>query len=134
MAHLIRQVVLLATGARTTTQTLGPYSNPDDSGDVTALDVVVDLTAFTTAASLTLSIEEFVENDAVGGGNWRPSIAAAALTATGQARLRIGPAYSNVASASLGDHLGRRYRIVVTHGNGNSHTYSVTAEKVYGRC
>jgi hypothetical protein len=134
MAHLIRQVVILATGARATTQTLGPFFNPDDAGDVSAIDVVVDLTAFTTAASLTLSVEEFVENDAVGGGNWRSSIASVALTAAGQARVRIGASYSNVANQSLGDHIGKRYRVVVTHGNANSHTYSVNLEKVYGPC
>lgn len=129
MAYLIDEAVILASGARTTTQTLGPYANPDDRGDIVAIEVVLDLTAFTTAASLTLSIEEYNE----GAGAFRQVVAAAALVATGVKRLRYGPSYPAVANVSETGNVGRQYRVVVTAGNANSHTYSVTVKRVRER-
>lgn len=128
----LAQTVLLATGARTTTQTLGAYANPDETGIVEAIEVVVDLTAFTTAASLTLSFQEFVP-DGAGSGTWSTIISAAALTATGQARLRIGPEFTSAANVAVSAFVAPSYRVVVTHGNANSHTYSVVAKIAYGR-
>lgn len=124
--------VILASGARTATQTLGPFFNPDDSGQVEGIEVVLDLTAFTTAASLTLSIEEFVPNAATGAGNFRQVLAAVALTATGTTRLRYGPRFPETANQSRTGYVGTQYRVVVTHGNANSHTYSVTVKRVQG--
>ncbi len=129
MAHLQREVVLLASGARTATQTLGPYFNPDDTGDTCAIEIILDLTAFVTAASLTLSIEEWNP----GAAAFRTVLAGVAITAIGVSRIRIGPSYGNTANVSQGDHLGTQYRVVVTHGNANSHTYSVTAQRIYER-
>lgn len=120
MAYRVDEEVVLASGARTTTQTLGPYWSPDDLGDVDFLEVILDLTAFTTAASLTLSIEDEV------AGNFRQLVASTALTANGVKRLRVGPTFPNVANESLAALVARRFRVIVTHGNGNSHTYSVT--------
>lgn len=133
MGYLMREPVLLVSGARATTQTLGPYTNPDDAGDIDAFEVILDLTAFVTAASLTLSIEEWVASDNVGGGAYRTVLAGVALVATGQSRLRIGMTYPDVANLSRADHIGSRYRVVVTAGNANSHTYSVSVQKLYNR-
>jgi hypothetical protein len=117
--------VLLASGARTTTQTLGPYFNPDDLGNVDAVEVILDLTAFVTAASLTLSIEEM--ND--GSAAFRSVIAAVALTGNGVARLRVSPFLSaDVTNAAKAGPMAKQWRVVVTHGNANSHTYSVSAK------
>lgn len=122
MARVDEQVIL-ASGARTTTQTLGPYTNSDEGGEVRAIEALVNLTAFTTAASLTLSIEEEID------GTWRQVIAATALTATGASRLRLGPDFPVTANVSATGLVGARFRIVVTHGNANSHTYSVVLRR-----
>lgn len=123
----VTETVILASGARAATQTLGPYANPDADGAIHSLEVVLDLTAFTTAASLTLSIEEYNE----GSGAFRQIVAAAALAANGVKRLRIGPEMPQVANVSETQIVGRQYRVVVTHGNANSHTYSVTIKRLY---
>lgn len=113
---------LLASGARTTTQTLGPYANPDNEGDIETIEIVLSLTAFSTAASLTLSIEEANPTT----GTFEQVIAATALTATGVKRLRIGTHTPNTANENQCGIVGNLYRVVVTHGNANSHTYSVS--------
>lgn len=125
MPHM-DEAVLLASGARTTTQTLGPNPNPDSLGDICGIEVVVDLTTFTTAASLTTSIEEYVE----GKAGWVAVLTSAARTANGTDRLRYRPTAPEVANQSTSGHLARQYRVVVTHGNANSHTYSVTIKRI----
>ena len=124
----VTEAILLASGARTTTQTIGPYVNPDSIGDVIGIEVVLDLTAFTTAASLTLSIEEWNQ----GAGAYRTVLAATALAANGVKRLLITPITPTAANATQSGLVGNQYRVVVTHGNANSHTYSVTAKILRG--
>ena len=126
----VTEGILLASGARTTTQTLGPYANPDSLGDVIGIEVVLDLTAFTTAASLTLSIEEWNQ----GSGAYRSVLAATALAANGVKRLLITPVTPTAANATQSGLVGNQYQVVVTHGNANSHTYSVTAKILRGDC
>lgn len=129
-----REATLLASGARTTTQTLDPSAISGAanvyqsalSGDANILEVYVNLTAFTTAASLTLSIEAFDEI----ANAWVSILAAAALTATGTKRLLIGPELVTAANAVLASMVPARWRVVATHGNANSHTYHVVARVI----
>jgi len=128
---------LLASGARTTTQTLDPASIAGASavyagtvaGDCEVLEVFCNLTAFTTAASLTLSVEFYDTASAA----WVSVLAAAALTATGTKRLLIGPELVTAANAVLASLVWPRWRVVATHGNANSHTYSVTCRAITSR-
>lgn len=122
----VTEAILLASGARTTTQTLGPYFNPDTSGNVCGIEVAVDLTAFVTAASLTVTIEEYIE----GKGAFVAVLTSAVIAATGTTLLRYRPLAAEIANLSTNGHLGKQYRVVVTHGNANSHTYSVTAKLI----
>ena len=128
MMGQITEAVLLVSGARTSTQTIEPLFNPDSLGDITGIEIVLDLTAFTTAASLTLSIEEWNQ----GAGAYRTVLAATALAAVGVKRLLITPISPTAANASLSGLVGNQFRVVVTHGNANSHTYSVTAKYLRG--
>jgi hypothetical protein len=124
------EAVLLASGARTTTQTLDPVGTRVNevgiTGNALLLEVCVNLTAFTTAASLTPSIEFWD----VGAGAWVSVLAGAALAANGTVILRVGPYQPVVANLTLGSIVWPRWRVVVTHGNANSHTYSVSARIV----
>lgn len=126
MSYLVDEEVILASGARTATQTLGPYKSPDQFGTVDAIEVILDLTAFTTAASLTLSVEGYVE----GSSAFRTILSGAALTAVGVTRLVLGPMVPAAANASATAILPKQLRVVVTHGNANSHTYSVTVRRL----
>lgn len=128
---------LLASGARTTTQTLDPASIAGASavyqgvleGECEVLEVFCNLTAFSTTASLTMSVEFYDTNSAA----WVSVLAATALTATGTKRLLIGPRLVTAANAVLASLVWPRWRVVMTHGNANSHTYSVSARVVTGR-
>lgn len=125
---------LLASGARTSTQTLDPASIAGAAavyqgvlhGGTEVLEVFCNLTAFTTAASLTMSVEFYDENSTA----WVSVLAATALTATGTKRLLIGPGLVTAANAVLAAMVWPRFRVVMTHGNANSHTYSVSARAV----
>jgi len=128
---------LLASGARTTTQTLDPASISGASavytgvldGQCKILEVFCNLTAFTTTASLTLSVEFY---DATNSA-WVSVLAATALTATGTKRLLIGPELVTAANAVLAALVWPRWRVVATHGNANSHTYSVACRAITSR-
>lgn len=128
---------LLASGARTTTQTLDPASIAGAStvyqgaliGNTEVLEVFTNLTAFTTTASLTMSVEFYDPNSAA----WVSVLAATALTATGTKRLLIGPRLVTAANAVLASLVWPRWRVVMTHGNANSHTYSVSVRALTER-
>lgn len=113
------EAIEAASAARTTTLT-GPDRFNDSYAEI--LEVVLDMTTFVTAASLTLSIDAW---DAAKGGYYQ-LIASTVLSANGQKRLIVGPSVPTAANISQTAIVPMRYRVVVTHGNGNSHTYSVS--------
>jgi hypothetical protein len=123
MSTEISEQVLLASGARTSTQTLAPI---DNQFLFDGLEVTLDLTAFTTAASLTLRIEFFDP----GKNDYVLALASAVISATGTTVLRVSPVTPTVANQSLTAFIPKRFRVVVNHGNGNSHTYSVSSRLV----
>lgn len=100
------QKTIYASAARTAT----PAAVIDNPGYDTTLRVVLDLTAFTTAASLTVTIDTLDQLT----NKWVNVATGTAITAV-----------STVGLLATG--LAGPYRVTVTHGNGNSHTYSVTA-------
>lgn len=112
------ETALLPSAARTTTQTF------DDllAFNAKALEVILDLTAFTTAASLTVTIDLKDPNS----GKYINILTGAAIVANGTQRLRISPHLAAVANQVANDHVPATFRITVTHGNANSHTYSLT--------
>lgn len=124
MGQRVQQAVLLASAARTATPTIDAREVVTSLGRTSHVEVVLDLTAFATAASLTLKIQEYVE----GKADYVDVVAAAALTATGQKRLIWGPTVPTSANASATG-IATKYKVVVTHGNANSHTYSVTVKE-----
>lgn len=101
------QKTIYPSAARTAT----PAAFIDNPGYDTTLRVVVDLTAFTTAASLTVTIDVLDQLT----NKWVNVVSAAAITAV-----------STVGTA-LAVGIAGPFRVTVTHGNANSHTYSVTA-------
>lgn len=111
----------LASAARTTT------TNGSDQTNVVArgVVVVVDLTAFVTAASLQLTVER--KNAA---GTYTVIATGVALTAVGRAVIVIDPLAGTKPAGvddSVSAGLPHEWRVAMVHGNANSHTYSVTA-------
>jgi hypothetical protein len=114
------EIVELASAARTTTETGAQRNTSADHADF--IEVLLDMTAFVTTASLTLSIDQW---DTAKAG-YVQMLASTALTANGQKRLTVGPTSPTAANATLTAIVPLLYRVVVTHGNANSHTYSVS--------
>jgi len=126
-----REAVILASGARTTTQTMAPLTLAAADGafreilyaeDRTVLEITVDLTAFATTASLTPSLQMFD----IGKGDYVTVLTGAAITSNSTVIMKYGPMLPTVANLSAQGVIGNLWRVVMTHGNGNSHTYSVS--------
>lgn len=116
-----RVVSVLPSAARTAT--------PDtveilefDSG-VSGLALVVDSTAVTATGTLTVKIQGV---DPVSGKTW-DILTSTAISSVATTVLRVHPSIAAVANSAAADVLPPRVRILVTHGNAVSMTYSVTA-------
>jgi hypothetical protein len=111
----------LASAARTTTT-----NGPDQENLVArGVLVVLDLTAFVTAASVQLTVERKNAD-----GSYTQIAAAPALAAVNRSVILVDP-LAGAEPAEVGDsvsmELPHEWRVRVVHGNANSHTYSVTA-------
>lgn len=125
----VTESVILPSAARSGGATINTseFGNPDGDGNVVAVEVLCELTAFTTAASLVVAFQEFNE----GSGGWIDVLAGAALAAVGVKRLRLGfevPALANLNETHV---VGKRFRVQIRPGNSNSHTYSVVLKRLY---
>jgi len=112
------EVALLPSAARAATQTFDDLKSFNARG----IEVILDLTAFVTAASLTVSIDLKDPTS----GKFINLVTGAAIVANGTQRLRVSPDLAAVANSIANDMAPATFRVTVTHGNGNSHTYSLT--------
>lgn len=127
-----RSATILASGARTAPPNDQLVSGLN-AGDSTGLVAVLDLTAFATAASLTLNVYGV---DAPSGKRWLIA-STGVLAAVGTYVLRIHPNNPTAAMSALSGgfavqtqqgQIPDRVVFSVAHGNGNSQTYSLGAE------
>jgi hypothetical protein len=86
-----------------------------------ALYVVIDVTAVTATPSVTFAIQGV---DSVSGKAFA-ILTSAAITAVGTTVLRIGPGLTAAANVTANDNVPPRVRIVPTHGDADSITYTV---------
>jgi hypothetical protein len=108
--------VFLASGARTTTQTMADQTNLNKKG----IRVVVVTTAIGTG-SITCAIQ--AKDPA--SGNWVTMLTGAAITTNTTNTYLVYPGAANTANVSANDRLPRTWRLLVTANNANSATYSV---------
>lgn len=116
--NITNEYQILASGARTTTQTGKDMSNVGGKGIV----VVLDMTTVGTG-SVTLSIDG---KDPV-SGKYYNLLTGAAVTTNSTNVYRVYPGLTAAANATANDVLPRTFRVVVTANNANSATYSVGA-------
>lgn len=83
---------------------------------------VIDVTVGTTL-SLTPTIDGF--DDA--SGKWYNLLTGTAITATGTSVLRVYPGFTPAANVTASDFITPTWRFVMTHGNANAATYTVSA-------
>ena len=103
--------------ARTATPTEVPYS--DDN--VTGIQVIINVTAATSTPSVVPAIDGY---DPL-SQTWYNILTGVAITGTGATVLRVHPSMASASNVTAGDFLPETYRIVMTHGNSNSITYTV---------
>lgn len=107
----------MASAARTATST-APFS----CQSLGAL-VYINVTSVTSTPSVTFTISGV---EPVGETNSHTILASAAVTATGLTVLKIYPGLTAAANAVASDIMPEKCKLVATHGNANSITYSVT--------
>jgi hypothetical protein len=111
---------LIASGARTATFDSADQANTGIWG----IALILNLTAFTTAASLTLKVQR-KNGDATYSDIFT---APAAVTALGKYVYVVAPGIGAVAGqfdGTANKGLPSDWRVEVVHGNANSHTYAV---------
>ena len=113
-------LTVYASAARTATPTA---AEQEFGGLAKGIHVVIDVTAVTSTPSVVPTIDGF---DAL-STKWYNLLTGAAITATGTTVLKIYPGIGTSPGAAASDVVPPRFRIVMTHGNANSITYTVAA-------
>lgn len=119
------QGTLLASLARTSNTQSPDTINYNARG----VQLIVNLTAFTTAASIVVNIE----GKGALGNYYALTAAPTAITATGVYVYEVYPgvgAASGGVTARTSGVVPRVFRANITHNNGNSHTYAVTYQLI----
>lgn len=115
-------VTVYASEARTATPTAVDRTNTTARG----VHVIIDVTAVTATPSVTFAIQG---KDAI-SGKYYAILTSAAITTTGTTVLKIVPGITDAANAAVSDQLPHTWRVVPTHGDADSITYSVAANLV----
>jgi hypothetical protein len=110
--------IILASAARTATATGADQADPNAEG----LHLIINVTAVTATPSVVPTIQG---KSPV--GTYYDVLVGAAITATGTTVLKIGPGIAAVANAAAADILPDTWRVVLTHADADSITYSVAA-------
>lgn len=108
---------VIASAARTATNSSADQTNHNHRG----VRVFINTSAIGVAPSTVFSIEV---KDPI-SGVYTSILASVAIAATGHVILTVGPGLTAAANTVANMVLGRTWRVTATHGNGNSHTYSV---------
>lgn len=108
--------------ARTATPTAVSYSSEGRRG----MHVIIDVTAVTATPSVVATIDSYDS----ASDKWYNLLTSAAFTATGTRVLRVYPGATVAANLSTNDIVPGTFRIVMTHGNADSITYSVSVHLV----
>lgn len=117
-------VTVFASAARTATPT--PFDGSASAG-VRGLHLVIDATAVTATPSVVFTVQGA---DPV-SGKFYTILASAAITATGTTVLRVYPGLTAAANTVASDVLPPRWRVIATHADADSITYSVAALLVH---
>lgn len=112
-------LILLASAAQTTTQTLADQTNSSGRG----IKVVLDMTNVTASPSVTLEID----GKDVASGKYYAILTGAAVTTDSTNVYTVYPGLTAVANSVVSDTLPRTWRVKVVANNANSGTYSVGA-------
>lgn len=116
------QASLYASVARTATPTAAEFNADGHHG----LHLVIDVTAASATPSVVPTIDFYDDLS----GKWANLLTGAAITATGTTVLKIYPGIAAVANASASDCIHGRMRLVCTHADADSVTYSAAVHLI----
>ncbi len=122
MSFYSPQVSLYTSEARTATPTAAEFNADGHHG----CHVVIDVTAVTATPSVVPTVDF---HDAL-SGKWCNLLTGAAITATGTTVLKIAPGIAPVANAAASDSIHGRMRLVLTHGDSDSATYTAAVHLI----
>lgn len=115
-------VVLMASTAQTTTQTLGDFINPNARGVIICVDTTVNGTACSNV--VTINIKDPVS------GKYSTILTGAAIVGVSTVFYTIYPGVTPATNLAVSYPLPHTYQVKVTAGNANSATYSVGASYI----
>lgn len=113
--------VIAESTNRTATDTFGPFV---PTGDQKGVRVYIDCTVDDEAASVVFSIQV---RDPVGDA-WHTLLDSAAIASVTTDYLEVYPGHTTVANEAIGRHIGKGFRVLATHADGDDITYSLTGE------
>lgn len=116
--------VALTSVARTATNNSADFTTPYGAR---GLRVWINETAHTSTPSTTFKIQD---KDPI-SGVYTDRITSAAIATEGNTVLTIYPGLTPSANVVVSDCIGKTWRVLATHGNANSQTYSVGFSYLY---
>lgn len=87
---------------------------------------VVEAVIITTAVGVTPSTVFSIQGWDPASSTWETLISSAAVIATGTTSIQVNPGSASVTNVSAQRVVRQKMRFLATHGNGVSHTYSVS--------
>ncbi len=114
--------LLYSSAARTATPTAAQFAAGGNRG----MHLVINVTAVTDTPSVVPTIDGY---DAA-SNTWYNLLTGAAIVATGTTVLKIYPGIATVAGAAASDVIPQTVRLVMTHADADSITYSAAAHLV----
>jgi hypothetical protein len=122
MTVIRHEVILYASAARTATPTAAEFGANGAHG----LHLVINVSTLAASPSVVPTIDGY---NTLSNG-WYNLLTGAAITATGTTVLKIYPGIVAVASAAASDVIPNKLRLVLTHGDADSITYSAAVHLV----
>lgn len=114
----MRDITILSSAARTETT-----NSTDQVAVGGSAVIVVDVTAATDTPSVVFT----VQGKDTTSGKYYTILTSAAVTATGTTVLKVGPGLTAAANTVVNDMLPNVWRVIATHADADSITYSVGA-------
>ncbi len=113
-----REQIAFASAARTASE-----NSPDllNLGNKPGAQVIIDVTAVTATPSVTFK----VQGKDPASGKYYDLIESAAITGVGTTVLSIRPGITTTANLAVSNSVPKRIRVVATHADADSITYSV---------
>ena len=117
---LPQQLIVLQSAARTASVNSSTFPNTQGHR---GLHLIIDATASADTPSVVFTVQGYSPL----GNDFYTILASAAITATGTTVLRVYPGLAASANVSVSDCLPHLWRVLATHADGDSITYSVAA-------